>query len=439
MKYLENHVDLRADISRRELLEGGADVVVVVALPYAEGTTQEGFWRHVACHARGRDYHKTLKKKLGKMGLAICERFPKVRSRAIVDSAPVLERTWAVAAGIGEMGKSGALIVPGIGPRVLLGELLLKGPLPDVPRPEFAQKNFALCKDCDACIRSCPTGAIVAPGVVDSRRCLSYWTIEAPGEIPNEFAEKTTKIFGCDICTAVCPRHNPEVPCALEPIPTDEGRRLSLEEALAATDLRLENALAGTALRRTGAPKLKKTSRALVSRGSERNGRDMTNTLSSGPRISVQTRNVKKTIDPRTVKRRGVEILKALGLKDSELSILLCDDPVIQALNKDYRNKNAPTDVLSFSMNEGDTPVPMPQLLGDVVISVETARRQALDLGHSLLDEVTSLLIHGILHLVGHTHDTPEEEHKMFSKAAALEQLFHKHKHPVKNPAAHSD
>lgn len=437
MKYLENHTGIRADISRRELLEGGSEVVVVVALPYAEGATQDGFWRHVACHARGRDYHKTLKKRLGKIGLAIRERFPNVSFRAIVDSAPVLERAWAVTAGIGEIGKSGAVIVPGIGPRVLLGELLLKGPLPDVPRLEFDKKNFGLCKDCDACIESCPTGAIVAPGVVDSGRCLSYWTIEAPAEVPSRFAEKTTKIFGCDVCTAVCPRHNPAVPCALEPVPTEEGRRLSLDEALAATDLQLENALAGTALRRTGASKLKKTSRALVSRGPKRTRRDMTKNASSGPRISVQTRNVKKAIDPRTVKRRGVKLLEALELPDAELSVLLCDDGVIQALNKDYRNKNAPTDVLSFSMNEGDTPVPMPQLLGDVVISVETARRQALDLSHSLLDEVTSLLIHGILHLVGHTHDTPEEEKEMFSKAAVLEQLFHKQ--PVKNPAGHSD
>ncbi len=425
MHYMENHGDLRTDISRRELfLGGGAEIVLCVALPYSDGTADEGIWKHVARHARGRDYHKTLKKILSEIGRAIRDRFPQVVFRPVVDSAPVLERAWAVVAGIGEIGKSGALIVPGIGPRVLLGELLLRGPLPKITPARHKRQPLDPCKDCDACVRACPTGAIVAPKVVDSRRCLSYWTIESPKGVGDPFAKEMTKIFGCDICTTVCPHHNATIPCALEPVATAEGRSMTVDKAVVATDEELERALAGTALRRLSAAKLRENLCALITRGSERNPREMTTQLSSGPRISVQTRNLKGGIDPRTIKRRGVKILEALELPDAELSVLLCDDATIQALNKNYRDTDAPTDVLSFAMNEGDTQSPMPHILGDVVISIETARRQAADLSFSLLDEMTSLLIHGILHLVGHTHDTIEKEREMFTRAAELDRLF---------------
>jgi probable rRNA maturation factor len=113
-------------------------------------------------------------------------------------------------------------------------------------------------------------------------------------------------------------------------------------------------------------------------------------------------------------------MLRALGMPDAELSILLCDDATIHALNRTHRRKNKPTDVLAFALREGR---PMPGasgMLGDVVISLDTAARQAEELGRTLWDEVTWLLAHGLLHLVGYDHRTAAEERRMNARADML-------------------
>lgn len=120
------------------------------------------------------------------------------------------------------------------------------------------------------------------------------------------------------------------------------------------------------------------------------------------------------------IKRRAERMLGALGLEHAELSLLLCDDREIHALNKRHRRKNKPTDVLAFAMQEG-TPMPRGRrLLGDVVISLDTARRQAQEFGRPLWDEVTLLLAHGLLHLVGYDHQTDAEEARMNREVARL-------------------
>lgn len=102
-----------------------------------------------------------------------------------------------------------------------------------------------------------------------------------------------------------------------------------------------------------------------------------------------------------------------LGLADAELSVLLCDDAVIHPLNRDWRGKDKPTDVLSFSQREG-TPAPgVVDHLGDIVISVETAARQAHERGHSVADELRVLLVHGLCHLLGHDHEDDDEAEVM--------------------------
>jgi len=107
----------------------------------------------------------------------------------------------------------------------------------------------------------------------------------------------------------------------------------------------------------------------------------------------------------RSVETTARKILQALGCLKAEVSLLLVNDAQIRRLNRLYRRIDRPTDVLSFSMLEGDFPPPRSQLLGDVVISVETAKRWAKRQGHSLEHEVTLLLIHGILHLLGYHHE----------------------------------
>lgn len=123
------------------------------------------------------------------------------------------------------------------------------------------------------------------------------------------------------------------------------------------------------------------------------------------------------------VRRRARVMLGALDLGGAELSVLLTDDATIHALNRDYRGKDRPTDVLAFAQREGEAAprIPgAPELLGDVVISLDTAAAQARARRRPPLAEVTTLLAHGLLHLVGHDHRDDEEEREMNAAAAAL-------------------
>ncbi len=124
-------------------------------------------------------------------------------------------------------------------------------------------------------------------------------------------------------------------------------------------------------------------------------------------------------------------MLAHLGLDGAELSVALVDDATIHALNRDYRSKDKPTDVLAFAMEEGE-PTPqvkgargprrsVPRVLGDVIVSIDTASRQASKRRRPLLDEVTMLLAHGLLHLLGHDHQTDDEEREMVAKTRELE------------------
>lgn len=116
------------------------------------------------------------------------------------------------------------------------------------------------------------------------------------------------------------------------------------------------------------------------------------------------------------LKQRAQKMLAALELSEAELSIVLTDDPGIQELNRDYRHKDKPTDVLAFAMREGEVPPGdelQEEMLGDVIISLETACRQAAERRRSPLEEVTFLLAHGLLHLVGYDHQNDEDEREM--------------------------
>jgi probable rRNA maturation factor len=113
-------------------------------------------------------------------------------------------------------------------------------------------------------------------------------------------------------------------------------------------------------------------------------------------------------------------LLAAVDLADAELSLLLCDDAFIHALNRDYRGKDAPTDVLAFAQREGEGADPDDDILGDVVISIPTATRQAEARGHSIEREIQVLLVHGFLHLLGYDHGDDEEEAEMEAAAAKL-------------------
>ena len=272
MRYLEDHRAQRFD-PRHAGIVADAAVVISAALPYGAGAVQVGLWEWVAAHARGRDYHATVRERLTAVARAIERRFPDCRWRIFVDTAPMMERAWAAAAGIGSIGRHGGLIVPGIGARVVLGEIVCAGtPIPASTPPTA---RFGPCTDCDRCLAACPTGAIVGSGVVDARRCLSYQTIEnRESEPPTDIASKAQLVFGCDECTAACPHENVTVPSRLEAPPRRGPSQLALEEIANASPAALKAIIAGTSLERTGAPTIQRNARAIALRKKPAGGPD---------------------------------------------------------------------------------------------------------------------------------------------------------------------
>lgn len=137
--------------------------------------------------------------------------------------------------------------------------------------------------------------------------------------------------------------------------------------------------------------------------------------------VSVATKRLGRSpgLTAATVRRRAEAMLAALGAAEAELSVLLCDDATIAELNGAFRGKPRPTDVLSFPMGEPAAPSG-PRLLGDVVISLPTAARQAEERGEPLRVEVCRLLAHGLLHLLGHVHDTKAALRRMEGETERL-------------------
>jgi epoxyqueuosine reductase len=160
---------------------------------------------NVARYARGEDYHDLVRRELKSVVGVLRRATPGGgRFRVCVDTAPVLEREWAVRAGLGFVGKNGMLIVPGVGSHVVLGEVLTDLAL--APTATSVDDTFARCGGCTACLVACPTSAILAPRVVDARRCLSYLTIEKRTPFTGEEVSWLGgRLFGCDDCQDVCP------------------------------------------------------------------------------------------------------------------------------------------------------------------------------------------------------------------------------------------
>lgn len=163
----------------------------------------------IARYARGSDYHGILDKRLDSLVAFLQAEAPDSRSRAYVDTGAVMEKAWAERAGLGWIGKHSNLVSGEYGSWLLLGEVLTTADLdPDEPGSD-------LCGTCSLCIKTCPTGAITEPYVMDARRCLSYMTIEQKGEIPQEFQKALgNRIFGCDDCLDVCPYNHQATPTA---------------------------------------------------------------------------------------------------------------------------------------------------------------------------------------------------------------------------------
>jgi epoxyqueuosine reductase len=199
MKYMERYFDLRIDPSK---LVPGAKSVITLLLNYFPKEEQTADAPRISKYAYGRDYHEVIREKLNKYIEHIKSHVGEFHGRGFVDSAPVLERTWAQRSGLGWVGKNGNLINKQMGSFFFIATLITDLDLePDDP---FA-KDY--CGTCTRCVDECPTDAILPGKVVDGSKCISYFTIELKEMlIPTEMKGKFENwMFGCDICQDVCP------------------------------------------------------------------------------------------------------------------------------------------------------------------------------------------------------------------------------------------
>jgi len=196
---MENHFEMRVDPSK---LVPGANSVITLLINYFPSEQQVEDSYKISKYAYGSDYHEVIRGKLRMFLDLIHEQIGEVHGRGFVDSAPVLERSWAQRSGAGWVGKSGNLITKKGGTFFFIATLITDLEL-DYDDP-FA-KDY--CGSCTKCVDACPTGAILDNKVVDGSKCISYYTIELKElMIPSEMQGKFDNwMFGCDVCQDVCP------------------------------------------------------------------------------------------------------------------------------------------------------------------------------------------------------------------------------------------
>lgn len=227
MQYMQK-IEKRRDLTK--ILPGAKSVIVLATNYFYQQNPLKKDHGRVACYAYGRDYHKIIGKKLKQLEKFIAEIEPTAQTKSYVDTGPILERALAEQAGIGRIGKNTCLITPQFGSWVFLSEILTSldlieeknlhasaeksiatnTTLANPAATSFRSRAFSICGNCTKCITACPTGAIIAPGVIDARLCISYLTIENKDKIPPKLAKiikKQKLLYGCDICQEVCP-HN---------------------------------------------------------------------------------------------------------------------------------------------------------------------------------------------------------------------------------------
>lgn len=198
MNYLERNVDLRLD--PRKLVPGAKTVISLLFNYHNPSLPAQPDAPRIASYAFGEDYHHVLKWKLKELLKSMKQEWGDVDGRVFVDSAPVHERAWAQAGGLGWVGKNSLLLNKRMGSYFFIAELIVDVELePDAPTSDH-------CGTCTKCIDACPTGAIIQPEVVDGSKCISYFTIELKGAIPEPVHRHLAPwVFGCDICQEVCP------------------------------------------------------------------------------------------------------------------------------------------------------------------------------------------------------------------------------------------
>ncbi len=198
MAWMARSKAVRQDLDQR--LPGVQSVIVVARNYHQPRPKQPPGTGRVARYAWGRDYHRALRKPLRALAGVVEAQQPGCDCWCTIDSGPALERAWAARAGLGWIGKNSLVLRRDLGSWFFLGLVATTARLlPDTPMDDY-------CGTCTRCLDACPTGAFPEPGVVDSRRCISYHTIENRGDVPQALADQFEDwVFGCDICQEVCP------------------------------------------------------------------------------------------------------------------------------------------------------------------------------------------------------------------------------------------
>lgn len=245
MQYMERHFDLRVDPGK---LVPGAKSVITLLMNYFPAENQQPDAPRIAKYAWGQDYHDVIRAKLNELLVYIKATIGEVQGRGFVDSAPVLERSWAVRSGLGWIGKNGNLLNKEHGSFFFIATLITDLDLaPDEP---FVTDH---CGTCTRCIDSCPTEAIVSPTVIDANKCISYLTIELKNALmPAGYEQRDDSwMFGCDVCQDVCPWNRfskSHAEPAFAPIP--EVLNLSTQEWMQLSEETFRKAFKGSPIKR---------------------------------------------------------------------------------------------------------------------------------------------------------------------------------------------
>lgn len=215
MHYMENHFDKRIDPT---LLVPGAQSVITLMKNYYPETKQNDKSPKIARYAWGKDYHEVIRSQLRELLAEINQEIGEVNGRGFVDSAPVLERAWAVKSGLGWVGKNGNLISKQNGSYFFIATLIV-----DLPLQYDDPYTKDYCGTCTQCIEACPTDAILPNKEINGSQCISYYTIELKEALSQQTSVKTDNwLFGCDVCQEVCPWNRfskPHQEPEFEPIP----------------------------------------------------------------------------------------------------------------------------------------------------------------------------------------------------------------------------